>query len=143
MEQLYLLAKKAFATHYHYCLKSQAFHWNVTGPDFLEMHELFEEIYEDLEEHTDEFAEAIRGLQCETPYGLEEILKLSELFDPVPPLKDTEMVMCLYRDNGKIVKILLDCYREAEKQAEHGFSSFLAKRLGNHRKHGWQLYSYL
>jgi starvation-inducible DNA-binding protein len=143
MEELYKLSKKAFATHYHYLLKSQNFHWNVTGPDFLEFHELFEEIYEDLEDSLDTFAEGIRGIQCMMPAGFIELNELSDIYDAVLPLTAMEMVGCLYRDNGKLVKILLEAYKQAELDNEHGFSSFLAERLAQHRKHGWKLYSYL
>jgi starvation-inducible DNA-binding protein len=141
METLYLLAKKAFATHYHYLLKAQNFHWNITGPDFPEFHELFGDIYEEVDEKTDKFAESLRAIKCVVPASFAELNELSDLFDPVLPLTKDEMVTLLYKDNGKTVKILLDTYRQAELDNEHGFSNFLAERLGEHRKHGWQLYS--
>ena len=37
-------------------------HWNVKGSDFYGLHELFDEIAEDLEEHADEVAERIAAL---------------------------------------------------------------------------------
>ena len=141
MEELYTVAKKAFATHYHYLLKAQNFHWNVTGADFLEFHELFGNIYTELEDATDEFAEGLRAIRCWAPGTLKELMELSEIYDPVLPLTKDEMVACLYKDNGKIVKTLLAAYKSAELENEHGFSSFLADRLNEHRKHGWQLYS--
>lgn len=141
MTELLELAKKAFATHYHYLLKAQNFHWNVTGPDFKEYHELFGDIYDELEDATDEFAESLRAVRCEVPAGFSDLASMSELFDAVMPMTKDDMVMCLYKDNGKIVKIILDCYKQAEIDREHGLSNFLADRLSAHRKHGWQLYS--
>lgn len=141
MEALYALAKRAFATHYHYLLKAQNFHWNVVGPDFVEFHELFGDIYEELEETTDPFAESLRAIRCWAPAGFTELQGLSELVDAVMPLTKDEMVMQLYKDNGKIMKILLDTYKQSELDSEHGFSNFLAERLSQQRKHGWQLYS--
>ena len=135
------LAKKAFATHYHYLLKAQNFHWNVTGPDFLELHELFGSIYEELEEHTDEFAEALRGLGCVVPGTFKELTELSVINDPILPLAKDDMLAYLYKDNVKIVRCLLDAYTSAEEAGEHGFSSLLANRLSEHKKHGWKLYS--
>jgi starvation-inducible DNA-binding protein len=41
---------------------AQLFHWNVTGPNFKSLHELFEEIYTDLAIRLDETAERIRAL---------------------------------------------------------------------------------
>ena len=37
-------------------------HWNVTGPDFAEYHELFGDIYDDVYDAVDPLAENIRKL---------------------------------------------------------------------------------
>lgn len=43
-------------------------HWNVKGPDFIALHKLFDEIYEDVGDYVDEIAE--RGVQLGgTMYG--------------------------------------------------------------------------
>lgn len=34
-------------------------HWNVKGPQFIALHELFDDVHEDLEEHVDTMAERI------------------------------------------------------------------------------------
>src|SRR5271163_4832705 len=34
-------------------------HWNVKGPNFIALHKLFDEIYDDITEYTDELAERI------------------------------------------------------------------------------------
>lgn len=41
---------------------AKAAHWNVKGPNFFSLHELFEEIYEDLSEHADDIAERVTAL---------------------------------------------------------------------------------
>lgn len=137
------LAKSVFATHYHFLLKAQNFHWNVTGPDFLEYHELFERIYSELEEHTDEFAEHLRACGIYVPATLSEFVELSLLTDPLPDMEKQSMVECLHKDTSTILKALLDLYKQSEDKSQHGFSSFLAERLSAHGKHGWQLYSSL
>lgn len=43
-------------------LKTQNFHWNVTGPMFGELHSLFEQQYTDLATAVDELAERIRAI---------------------------------------------------------------------------------
>lgn len=141
MDDLVTIVCKAFATHYHFVLKAQNFHWNVTGPDFLEYHELFGNIYTELDAYTDSFAEHIRGLQADVPAGFRYLAEHSYLEDPKPKLPAADMVDCLYRDNAKIVKALTDAYAMSELAREYGFSSFLAERLAQQRKHGWQLYS--
>ena len=45
-------------------LKSQAkqAHWNVKGPNFIALHELFDQVATDLETHTDDLAERVTTL---------------------------------------------------------------------------------
>src|SRR5262245_32526611 len=37
-------------------------HWNVKGPNFIALHELFDKVAENVEEHIDELAERITAL---------------------------------------------------------------------------------
>jgi starvation-inducible DNA-binding protein len=141
MNEIIIAACKAFATHYHFVLKAQNFHWNISGPNFLKYHELFGDIYTELDASTDSFAEHIRGLQAEVPAGFKYLAEHSYLEDPKSGQSATDMVDCLYKDNAKLVKALTDAYGTAEVAREYGFSSFLAERLAQQRKHGWQLYS--
>ena len=141
MDKLIELGRIAFATHYHYLLKAQNFHWNVTGIDFLQYHELFGDIYEELEDKVDEFAEHIRGIHGDVPASFTYLAKYSTIKDPAEGLNKLDMVYELYKDNAKIVKALMDAYSVSELENEYGFSSFLADRISEHRKHGWQLYS--
>ena len=50
------------ADTYAVYLKTQNFHWNVTGPEFYSLHVLFEKQYAELAENIDEVAERIRAL---------------------------------------------------------------------------------
>src|SRR3990167_6678148 len=52
-----------FLSHtYALYLKTQNFHWNVTGPQFFSLHLLFQKQYEELAEAVDEIAERVRTL---------------------------------------------------------------------------------
>ena len=50
------------ASSYSLMLKTQNYHWNVVGPNFKPLHELFQLQYEDLFLAVDEVAERIRAL---------------------------------------------------------------------------------
>lgn len=43
-------------------LQAKQAHWNVKGPNFIALHELFDEVEEELEEYADEIAERAVGL---------------------------------------------------------------------------------
>src|SRR5277367_1530289 len=40
-------------------LNTKQAHWNVKGPNFIALHKLFDETYENITEYTDELAERI------------------------------------------------------------------------------------
>jgi starvation-inducible DNA-binding protein len=49
-------------------LQAKQAHWNVKGPNFIALHELFDEVEEELEEHADDLAERAVALGG-TAYG--------------------------------------------------------------------------
>src|SRR5271167_3140341 len=55
------------ADTYTLYLKTQNFHWNVTGPMFRTLHLMFEEQYVDLADAVDAIAERIRSLGVFAP----------------------------------------------------------------------------
>ena len=141
MEELKLALKRAFATTYAFLVKAENFHWNVTGPNFVQHHELFGKIYDEVDDELDDFAERVRALRCWVPASFSELSEHSTILDTVEILPPTEMVRTLYVDNGKVHAALMEAYALAELQGEHGLSAFLSERIDAHRKHGWMLYS--
>ena len=53
---------RVLADTYTLMLKTQGFHWNVTGPQFNSLHTMFEQQYQELFLAADEVAERIRAL---------------------------------------------------------------------------------
>lgn len=143
MDELIKATKIAFATEFAFYLKAHYFHWNVEGPDFLEYHDLFGKIYEEVYGSIDDFAENIRKLGSYTPGSYTRLSMLSQIDDEmaVPP-KDV-MVQELLNDCGKISKVLKLVYNLAEREGKHGLSNFLAERMDAHDKHAWMLRSSL
>jgi starvation-inducible DNA-binding protein len=139
MEDLLNSSKIAFASEFSFYLKAHNFHWNVTGPDFLEYHQLFGGIYEEVYGSIDDFAEKIRSLGTFVPASLSRFSMLSQIADENQLPSKEGMVAELLQDNEKIIKILKMVYDRSEAAGEHGFSNFLAERMDAHRKHGWML----
>lgn len=69
------------ASTYSLYVKSLFYHWNVTGPQFHSLHELFEEHYQNLHEAGDEIAERVRSLGHFTPGSLQAFASLSSVKD--------------------------------------------------------------
>ena len=55
------------ADSYSLYLKTHNFHWNVTGPQFNTLHEMFETQYTELAIAVDDIAERIRALGVKAP----------------------------------------------------------------------------
>jgi len=141
MEELQLAIKRAFATTYAFLIKAENFHWNVTGPDFMQYHELFGKIYDEVDDELDDFAERVRAIRAYVPASFSQLAEHSSIMDTLEVLPKNEMLRVLYVDNGKVHMELLAAYTLAEQQNEHGLSAFLSERIDAHRKHGWMLYS--
>ena len=141
MEELQQAIKRAFATTYAFLVKAENFHWNVTGPDFLQYHELFGKIYDEVDDELDDFAERVRAIRAYVPASFSQLAAHSSIQDTLEILPKNEMLRVLYVDNGKVHTELLAAYVLAEREGEHGLSAFLSERIDEHRKHGWMLYS--
>ena len=132
-------AKVAFASEFSFYLKAHNFHWNVEGHDFLEHHQLFGMIYEEVYGSIDDFAEKIRAIGSYMPGSYTRFSMLSQIDDETDILSPGLMLHTLYEDNEKMIVVLKMAYDLAEQAGEHGFSNFLAERMDAHRKHGWML----
>ncbi len=132
-------AKVAFASEFSFYLKAHNFHWNVEGPLFLQYHELFGKVYEEVYASIDDFAEKIRAIGSYMPGSYTRFSYLSQIDDEVEILQPQQMLQELYEDNDKMLVVLKMAYDLSEQAGEHGLSNFLAERMDAHRKHGWML----
>lgn len=132
-------AKVAFASEFSFYLKAHNFHWNVEGPLFLQYHELFGKVYEEVYASIDDFAEKIRAIGSYMPGSYTRFSYLSQIEDETEILQPDQMLQELYEDNDKMLVIFKMAYDLSEQAGEHGFSNFLAERMDAHRKHGWML----
>src|SRR5687768_8007357 len=74
---LALSVAELLASSYILYLKTQSYHWNVTGPQFTSLHLLFERQYQEFIPAIDELAERIRALNFRAPGTFREFQSLS------------------------------------------------------------------
>jgi len=135
--------KTLLATNFAYYLKAQGFHWNVEGPDFSELHDFFQEIYEDAYSALDPTAEYIRYLGEYSPASLERFSELTEISGQTKIPRARLMLEELKANNDQMLDLLNRCFAEANDVNEQGIANFIAERLSAHGKYRWQLTSYL
>jgi len=119
--------------------KAHGYHWNVEGILFKQLHAFFLEIYEDVFESIDTYAEWSRKLGAYAPFQIDEILQASNVkydFSTTSPL---EMLRNLLDSNNQIIKDLKDAFEMADAGNEQGLANFIAERIDQHQFWSWQL----
>jgi starvation-inducible DNA-binding protein len=135
--------KQALADSQSLALKTQNFHWNVTGPQFPGLHQLFETQYTDLQAAIDLVAERIRALGVRTPGGLGVYSRLSHIADGDENATAEQMVRTLRDDQLVIVGTLKTVLELAQKHSDDVSSDLMVERLQQHQKNAWMLSSIL
>lgn len=95
------------ADEYVHLVRTLSFHWNVTGPRFLDLHAYFEELYNETKDAIDEHAERIRmlgGVPLSSMARFIEDAHLSELSDA--RLDPDRMVSALIDDREHLLEDL-------------------------------------
>lgn len=131
------------ANSYTLYLKTQNFHWNVTGPNFHSLHAMFEEQYTDLAAAIDELAERLRALGYRAPGSYSEFQKLSDIAEETKNLKAEDMVQQLLSDNQTMSRMGHELIELAEKESDIATGDMLVGRLEYHDKTAWMLRSVL
>jgi len=123
--------------------KAHGHHWNVTGRDFSQFHDFFEEIYEDLLAQFDPVAENMRKMGALAPYRLDEFLSLSTI--SAADVGSDALLMCqdLLEANNIIIESINTAFKVASDLDEQGIADYLAGRDDEHKKLRWKLTSYL
>ncbi|MBM3618809.1 MAG: DNA starvation/stationary phase protection protein [Alphaproteobacteria bacterium] len=134
--------KHSLADSYTLFLKTQNYHWNVTGPNFRGLHLLFEEQYNDLFAAIDEIAERIRALGEHAPGSFKAFSKLSgikEAADESPT--PAAMVKELAKDQDTLLATLGKAIEAAQKAGDEATADLLIGRVAAHEKNRWMLKS--
>ena len=120
-------------------LKTQNFHWNVEGLNFLTYHELFERQYKDLAEAADNIAERIRALGSKAPGSFAEFSKLSHISEGDSSMDAKAMIKSLLEDQKKITKALKSALHQAQSEGDEPTADLMIQRLAIHEKNAWML----
>ncbi|WP_107668834.1 Dps family protein [Cyanothece sp. BG0011] len=126
-------------------IKTKKYHWDVVGPQFRTLHELWEEHYNTLSLNIDETAERIRalgGYPVGTAKGFLELATLKEHPNDLPSA--TEMVARLAGDHEQVIRNLrTDINRSSEEFKDEGTADFLTGIMEQHEEMAWMLRSFV
>ena len=132
---------RLLADTYTLYLQTHNFHWNVTGPQFRELHLMFEEHYTELATAVDEIAERIRTLGEVAPGTYKAFAQLSSIseIDGIP--EASEMVNILNRGHEQVVKACRAALGPAQEAGDESSAALISDRMRIHEKTAWMLRS--
>lgn len=119
--------------------KLRNFHWNVTGSDFFDLHQKFEELYDFTSETIDQVAERIR-IFGHTPLSrLSDYIEKSQIEEAGTNLSSEEMVQAVLEDMETVESFLIDVVDVASEIGDVGTTEMLNKVIRQYEKDHWML----
>ena len=131
------------ADTYTLYLKTQNFHWNVTGPQFRALHMMFEEQYTELAAAVDEVAERIRALGRPAPGTFAAFLQLTSIEEDAGVPSAEEMTRQLATGHEAVDRTARNVFALAEEAEDQVTMDLLVERMQIHEKTAWMLRSLL
>jgi starvation-inducible DNA-binding protein len=133
------------ADAYLVLIKTKKFHWDVVGPQFRSLHQLWEEQYENLTTTIDAIAERVRtlgGYPIGTAEGFLKYASVREHAGEIPA--STEMVARLVNDHEQIIRNLREHVDQcSEAFHDEGTADFLTGIMEQHEEMAWMLRSFI
>lgn len=133
--------EQALADTFALALKTQTYHWNVVGPQFYGLHNLFEEQYTDGFAAVDELAERIRALDAPAPGGLQAFREITKIAEPRNGIDARAMIDDLIDSNTAVAKNLKTGIEAADEAGDDSTADMLTARVTVHEKATWMLRS--
>ena len=127
------------ADYHLYYQKLRNFHWNIVGTNFFDLHEKFEEMYDDAKLKVDEIAERILTLRHSPKSNLTDYLEITNLQESKSDLNDGEMVETLLNDHGTIIDQMRKVVNVADDASDEGTIDLIGAYIRELEKTSWML----
>jgi starvation-inducible DNA-binding protein len=127
------------ADYHVYYQKLRNFHWNVLGKNFFDLHNKFEEMYDDTKIKIDEVAERIITLKYHPISKLSDYIEVSRIKESSPLLTDVEMVETIIEDHKTLIEQLGKVSDRAEKAKDEGTIDLIGAYIRELEKSTWKL----
>jgi starvation-inducible DNA-binding protein len=135
---------RLLADTYTLYLTTHNFHWNVTGPMFNTLHQMFMTQYTELWMAVDPVAERIRALGHPAPGSYAQFSQLASVPDvPATPPKALEMVRILVQGHEAVARTARELFPVADKACDEPTADLLTQRMTVHEQTAWMLRSLL
>ena len=134
---------RLLADTYVLYLKTHGFHWNVEGPMFQTLHQMFMDQYTETWNAIDPIAERIRALGHYAPGSYKQYAKLASIKESDGVPKADKMIRELIEGQEAVARTARSVLPLAEGANDQPTLDLLTQRLDIHEKNAWMLRSLL
>lgn len=127
------------ADYHLYYQKLRSKHWNIIGKNFFDLHEKFEEMYNDAKVKIDEIAERILTLRFHPMSKLEDYLKTSAILEEATLKEDQDMVLDTLNDHKLLLAQMSKVIEKAEAISDEGTIDLMGAYIRELEKTSWML----
>lgn len=139
------LLNKDLSDAYLLLIKTKKYHWDVVGPQFRSLHQLWEEHYTALTESIDALAERVRALGGYPVGTAEGFLKFASIKEDPGTLPNAfHMVENLVSDHELVIRNLREHIDQCgDNFHDQGTADFLTGLMEQHEQMAWMLRSFI
>ncbi|WP_339702811.1 DNA starvation/stationary phase protection protein [Algoriphagus aquimarinus] len=119
------------------------FHWNVSGPNFFELHAKFEELYNAANLAVDETAERILTLGARPLSSYQEYIETATIKEAKEIIEPTKMVETVKSNLNTLLQLERETLEAAESSNDAGTASLMSDYITAKEKAVWMLSAYL
>lgn len=135
--------ERLLADSYMLYLKTQFYHWNVTGPMFQPLHGVFQQQYTELAVAADDVAERIRALGYPAPGTFQQFSRLTNIREETSVPDSDQMIKNLVEGHESVIRTAREVARVAKDADDEVTMDLLIGRMDSHEKTAWMLRSFL
>lgn len=134
---------RLLADSYTLYLMTHNFHWNVTGPQFNTLHNMFMQQYTEQWNALDTIAERIRALGFPAPATYKQFVELASIKEVENVPKANEMIELLVNAHETVARTARSIFEIVDQANDQPTADILTQRLDVHEKTAWMLRSLL
>lgn len=134
---------KLLANYQIFYMNVRGYHWNIKGKSFFELHDKFEEEYNDLLVKVDEIAERILTLGHCPLHAFSDYIAQSSIKEHKQATEGKECVEGLLAGYKQVIQMQRELMEVAAEADDEGTAALMSDYIGQQEKTVWMLSAYL
>ncbi len=143
MSKLHVGLNKQVANLSVFFVKLHHFHWYVPGPQFYQLHQKFEEFYDEVNELYDAVAERLLMIGGKPMSAMKDYLAVASIKEAIGIDSAEGMLKAIADDFALLRKEFVELMKVAQEEGDEITLDLLITTVGSFDKHLWMLNSVL